>query len=256
HKLRENENKIIQRNNELRNANEELKTYDYAVAHDLKNPISVIRSYISLIQEENPDQSQSQKYLERIRNSADDAMQIIKELLHFSDSNVSIASLQLAELEQVTNNCERMLENEIKEKNVLLNRKFDLLQIKISKFVLQQILSNLISNAIKYCPAERQPIIEIISYRRNNNEYIEIIDNGVGISKSKISHIFDLHSRLHEKILNVKGDGIGLFNVKKLVERSGGNISVTSQEDIGTRIKIEFIRNTEIESPHENSITS
>ncbi|WP_221901740.1 hypothetical protein [Bathymodiolus platifrons methanotrophic gill symbiont] len=47
-KLRENEDKIIQSNNKLRSVNEELKTYDYAVAHDLKNPISVIRSYISL----------------------------------------------------------------------------------------------------------------------------------------------------------------------------------------------------------------
>lgn len=255
-KLRENENKIIQSNNELRSANEELKTYDYAVAHDLKNPISVIRSYISLIEEENPDQLTTHKYLDRIRNSANDAMQIIKELLHFANSNESISGSELADLNQVTNNCVSMLEHEINAKNVLLNRQYDLVHIRISKFVLQQILSNLISNSIKYCPPERQPIIEIISYQTSNADYIDIKDNGVGIAKHKIAHIFDLHSRLHKQTLTAKGDGIGLFNVKNLVEKSGGNITVTSQENVGTHIKIEFIRHVEIENPYENSIIS
>ncbi|NOR79270.1 MAG: GHKL domain-containing protein, partial [Methyloprofundus sp.] len=163
---------------------------------------------------------------------------------------------ELANLDLVTDNCMRMLENEINAKNALLNRQYDLTHIRISKFVLQQILSNLISNSIKYCPPKRQPVIEIISYQMDNADYIDIKDNGIGIAESKIANIFDLHSRLHKRILTTKGDGIGLFNVKNLVEKSGGNISVTSQENIGTQIKIEFIRHVEIENSHENSIIS
>jgi len=255
-KLRENEDKITQSNNELRSANAELKTYDYAVAHDLKNPISVIRSYISLIQEENHDPSEVNKYLLRIRNSADDAMQIIKELLHFANSNEHQSSSELADLNQVTNDCVRMLENEINAKSALVNQHYKLTHIRISKFILQQILSNLISNSIKYCPSGRQPIIKIASYRINNSEHIELKDNGIGIAPNKINHIFDLHSRLHKQTLSATGDGIGLFNVKNLVEKSGGKISVTSQENIGTQINIEFIRHVEMETSHENSIIS
>ncbi|TXK96283.1 hypothetical protein BMR02_11775 [Methylococcaceae bacterium HT1] len=183
-------------------------------------------------------------------------MQIIRELLDFSSSKQHMNGSELADLDQVTDNCVRMLESEMHVKNVLLNRQYNLAKLRISKFVLQQILSNLISNAIKYCPPERQPIIEISSYQTQNADYIEIKDNGAGIVKSKIAHIFDLHSRFHKQTLIAKGDGIGLFNVKNLVEKNGGNITVTSQENIGTQIKIEFIRHVEIEGHHENSTIS
>ena len=138
----------------------------------------------------------------------------------------------------------------------LLKRHFDLAHIRIGKFVLQQILSNLISNSIKYCPPERQPIIEIISYQTNNADYIDIKDNGIGIAQKNIAHIFDIHSRLHKQILATKGDGIGLFNVKNLVEKSGGTISVISEENVGTHFTIEFVRQVEIENPDENCIIS
>ncbi|TXL12304.1 hypothetical protein BMR08_00565 [Methylococcaceae bacterium CS2] len=129
-KLRENEDKIIQSNNKLRSVNEELKTYDYAVAHDLKNPISVIRSYISLIEEENPEHFKAHKYLGRIKRSSDDAMQIIWELLDFSSSKQHMNGSELADLDQVTDNCVRMLESEMHVKNVLLNRQYNLAKLR------------------------------------------------------------------------------------------------------------------------------
>ncbi|TXK97913.1 hypothetical protein BMR11_09380 [Methylococcaceae bacterium CS5] len=113
--------------------------------------------------------------------------------------------------------------------------------LRISKFVLQQILSNLISNAIKYCPPERQPIIEISSYQTQNADYIEIKDNGAGIVKSKIAHIFDLHSRFHKQTLIAKGDGIGLFNVKNLVEKMGAILQLLLRKISAPRLKLSLL---------------
>jgi len=111
--------------------------------------------------------------------------------------------------------------------------------IKANKEDIQTVISNLIDNAIKYC--NKEPIIVIRSYDKNNYIIIEIEDNGIGIKQEHIVQIFEKYFRVPTGDLhNVKGFGIGLSTVKAIIESFNGEISVQSKTGKGTKFTIKL----------------
>ncbi len=107
---------------------------------------------------------------------------------------------------------------------------------------IEQVVSNLISNAIKY---SRESIdIQIRLYQENNNICISVKDSGLGISRENLDVIFEKYSRVG-KTTHAKGHGIGLNYVKRIVEKHGGSISVDSQLNIGSQfiVKLPLVKN-------------
>lgn len=107
---------------------------------------------------------------------------------------------------------------------------------------IEQVVSNLISNAIKY---SRESIdIQIRLYQENNNICISVKDSGLGISQENLDVIFEKYSRVG-KTTHAKGHGIGLNYVKRIVEKHGGSISVDSQLNIGSQfiVKLPLVKN-------------
>ncbi len=103
---------------------------------------------------------------------------------------------------------------------------------------MESILLNLITNSIKYKHQDRDPIIEIKTYTKNNNKYLKITDNGRGIDMNLFKDkIFGMYKTFH---YNKDAVGIGLFLTKNQVESLDGNISVESEVDKGTTFIIEF----------------
>lgn len=103
------------------------------------------------------------------------------------------------------------------------------------------IIFNLIENAIKYASPERDMLLEIRTYNQNNRLFIEISDNGIGIDRQYMPHIFKKYYRVptgdrHD----IKGFGLGLAYVHNMVHRHKGHISVESQVNIGTRFTIDL----------------
>lgn len=107
---------------------------------------------------------------------------------------------------------------------------------------IEQVVSNLISNAIKY--SKESIDIRIRLYQENNNICISIKDSGLGISPENLDVIFEKYSRVG-KTTHAKGHGIGLNYVKRIVEKHGGSISVDSQLNIGSQfiIKLPLVKN-------------
>ncbi len=111
--------------------------------------------------------------------------------------------------------------------------------IRANKQQFQTAISNLIDNAIKYC--SKTPIINIKSYHKDKSVFVEIEDNGIGISNEHIKSIFEKYYRVPTGDLhNVKGFGIGLSTVKAIIDSINGEIDVQSKMGKGTKFTLKL----------------
>lgn len=232
--LRRNEEMLKTTNDKLKSANEDLHSYDHVVAHDLSNPISVIRSYAALIDEEDLDDSERQQYMAGIRRSSEDALEIIRELLNFAKSGSENKSVEKVNIHELVYQANAQLHPLIKESGANFELDLELNEVSFNGFALQQVMVNLISNAAKYSAPNRAPVITIRSRREDNADVIEVEDNGIGMDESQMDRAFVKHNRLRVGATKADGHGIGLYTVKRLVESGGGKISVRSRIDQGT----------------------
>ena len=114
--------------------------------------------------------------------------------------------------------------------------------IRVETFIqedtlLESILYNLISNAIKYKHPERKPIIEIKTDRVGEFKRIHILDNGIGIDLKKEDDLFSIFKRVNEQ-KDVEGTGLGLYMIKQMIELRGGKIEVESQPQLGSKFLV------------------
>jgi signal transduction histidine kinase len=102
---------------------------------------------------------------------------------------------------------------------------------------LRSILYNLITNGIKYRSPERVPEIQVQTFQENGYTVLCVQDNGLGLSPTQQSKLFNMFKRLHT---HVEGSGIGLYIIKRIIENSGGKIGVESELGRGTTFKVLF----------------
>ena len=119
--------------------------------------------------------------------------------------------------------------------NAIIISEINISAITFSKRKLRTIIYNLISNAIKFKAAERQPEIIVTTNKENDFIVISVKDNGMGIGESKFDAIFSKYYRLENAI---EGSGIGLYLVKEIVSNAGGKTLVKSQLDKGTEFQV------------------
>lgn len=144
--------------------------------------------------------------------------------------------MEMVDLDEIIDNVERSLDDKIKTTGTVINRELEINQILFSKKNLRSILYNLISNAIKF-KGDKPPVINIQSTKEGDNIVFSVQDNGIGLSKADLNKVFDLYGRLHH---DIEGQGIGLFLAKKIVDASGGNITVEGRNGKGAKFNIYF----------------
>jgi two-component system phosphate regulon sensor histidine kinase PhoR len=119
--------------------------------------------------------------------------------------------------------------------NASISQKYDFRGAKVDLDVVYftTLLNNLLSNAVKY--SDKQPVIDIEGFTQDNNLYIKVSDNGIGINKIDQKHIFDNFYRASTgNIHKFKGLGLGLYYVKKIAEAHGGDVAVNSKPGKGS----------------------
>jgi signal transduction histidine kinase len=210
------------------------------ISHDLKTPITSIQGYIEAITEGGTMPPENiNKYLKIIYNNTDYINKLIDDLFLFSKLD-----MQKLEFQFVTVNV-RSFFNDIMEEFKLEyeegNIKFDYFDsleedfsFSIDRKRLHQVFMNIIGNAVKY-GLEQSISIRTELYRLKDFVYIDIKDNGPGIPKDKLQHIFERFYRIDtERTKDFMSTGLGLSIAKELVEAHGGRISVSSVEGDGT----------------------
>ncbi|MFV1952026.1 MAG: ATP-binding protein, partial [Nitrospinota bacterium] len=220
---------------ELIESNQELENFVYTVSHDLKAPLRTIDGFATILLDDYKDKldRDGRHYLARIRNAASHMGRLIRDLLELSRiGKVANPHTRVSVLD-ILNKVKEVLRYNLEDNKAELNIVSSLPSIRCDRVRMVQMLSNLISNAIKFVDKNKTPKIEI-GYKDKKTYYeFYVKDNGIGIEMEYLSSIFDIFHRLHNSE-EYGGTGIGLTIVKRIIELHNGNIWVKSKMGEGS----------------------
>lgn len=230
-------NKILQLNKKLEKANENMKMFTYSISHDLKEPVRMISSFIGLLEKKYGStlDDKANQYLHFALDGATRLNAMITDLLEFYRSS-EISNNELTDLNEVVQDVTKILKSTIDEKNASITiTQLPVLHGSFSGW--RQVFQNLISNALKFTPDDRTPVIDITATQQNNVYQISVSDNGPGIAEEDQHTIFHLFKRAHSN-KNLEGSGMGLAIVKRIVELYDAEIHVESELGKGSSFVI------------------
>lgn len=242
-------NLIIEKNRQLENASQERLKFFRFVSHELKSPIIAIQSSVNvvldLMNEHLP--AKAIDMLNRAKNRSEQMMDIVKDLLIISYEQQELGN-EPPEWVSPCDFLQEFIENErprSEEKNIDLN--VDICQeccpIKVDKFKLEKIVSNLLGNAIRYTPKGGQ--IDISTMSSATYWSFTIKDNGIGIAEQDMDHIFaEFYRSPQAKKFEFHGTGLGMSIVKRMVDDMQGEIFIESNLDRGTEVTVRLPINT------------
>jgi signal transduction histidine kinase len=241
--LRKTNLRLEEKKVELEKKNHEILQFSYVLSHDLKTPLNNIISLSEFLKE--GEIEDKDVMIDMIYESAHHLKNLTEKiLLHYITDNSLMNSTQEVRLKPLFKKIEELL-NPLGEHLIKIHNSCDS-SIVTNETALLQIISNLISNGIKY---NQSKVVEIeVSVRNEDNQAIfSITDNGIGIDLEHHDAIFDSFKTLGIKDrFHQSGSGIGLATVKNLVEKLGGSIIIDSV--IGKGSTFEFKLPTEVEA--------
>ncbi len=207
---------------QLRRSNKELESFSYSVSHDLRAPFRHIVGYSELLREREAAKMSPEglRYVENIIESAQFAGTLVDNLLNFSRmARASLSKIKVS-MRLIAEETIRDLESDAKGRPI--EWKMGALPTVIADPIfLRMALQNLLSNSIKFTAGRDPAVIEITGESRPNEDVIRIKDNGVGFDPRYSEKLFGVFQRLH-RIEEFQGTGIGLANVRRIIERHGG----------------------------------
>ncbi|MGZ5242559.1 MAG: PAS domain S-box protein [Bacteroidia bacterium] len=226
--------------NDLIQRNRDLEQFAFIISHNLRAPTANIIGFTDILQDETLTPEEQKQFLEGLAVSVSGLDTTIKDLNAILQVKKEInEKKELISFSSLVNDISVSLENITDKNHFQINSDFTEADDFFSlKAYMHSIFYNLISNSIKYCKPNEQPLIEIKSRRQNEKLELTFKDYGLGIDmKAKGAKVFGLYKRFHT---HVEGKGLGLFMVKTQVEALGGKITIESKPNKGTEFTIVF----------------
>ncbi|MBN2379154.1 ATP-binding protein [candidate division WOR-3 bacterium] len=218
----------------LEKSNQELEDFVYIVSHDLKAPLRAIIGFAEFLKEDYADRldAQGQDYVRRMVESAERMQQLINDLLELS----RIGRYKNPYVEVNSGDLVRKAVEFINPPDdVKITVADDMPSVFCDEVRIQQVIANLITNAMKYNDKEEKKVeICWIPHDEEGTDEFTVQDNGIGIEEKHLDKIFKIFQRLHSKDEYGGGTGVGLNIVRKIVEQHGGKIWVESKVGKGT----------------------
>ena len=213
------------------------------VSHELKTPITTIKSYTETLIDNGIDNEIGKRFLNVIDNECDRMARLVKDLLQLSNLDYKKVAWKREEvsIEELLKSILLKLEFSFKEKEqqMLLHIEEGLPDIVIDKDGIEQVILNIISNAIKY--TDNEGIIEITLGNIDDCLNISVKDNGIGIPAEDQKRIFERFYRVEKgRSRELGGTGLGLSIAKQIIEAHNGEISIESSFGEGTNVNIKL----------------
>ncbi len=213
---------------ELKSKNADLEMFTHAVSHDLKNPLITIRGLLKWIEKDalSGRVDRLTANLGLIANASARMEQLVEDLLEFSRIGGFCDPVDRVSLGELASEAVQLVSGSIGERGVKVKIDPGLPTVRGDRSRLLQVLQNLIENAVKFMGTQSDPRIDIGARSDEGGTVFYVKDNGIGIDPLDQARIFDLFTKVDQ---GVKGTGLGLALVKKIIEIHGGRIWVESQ---------------------------
>lgn len=217
---------------------EELKsTFVSIISHELKTPVALIKGYVSTLRREDAqwDPEIVQDSLQVIEEEADRLAGLIENLLDATRLQAGVLSLKQSDisLPEIAKRMAKRMQTQTSNHQIVVDFPEQFPIILGDENRLEQVLSNLISNAIKYSD---EGVISITGQVRQDNVIICVNDQGSGIAPEDVPHVFDRFYRSPEMARQTKGAGLGLYLTRAIIEAHKGRIWVDTAPGKGGRI--------------------
>lgn len=231
--LRRNEVERERMMEELTARNAEMENFVYTISHDLKTPLITITGFTGLLAKdmERGDRVNAEDSLAEIRKAGVEMLHLIDDLLELSRSGRIIGERQPVSLGTLFGDAVAQLRERIAAAGARVEFGADLAGLNVDRRRMQQVLTNLIDNAIKYRHRDRPPAVEVGGEWRDGEARIHVRDNGRGIRPEYLKRLFGLFERFDT---DVEGTGVGLAIARRIVEVHGGSMWVESVPDAGS----------------------
>jgi signal transduction histidine kinase len=207
------------------------------VSHELKTPLTSIKGFAETIIQEDLNKSEIIKFANIIYNEADRLNRLVNSLLNLSrlESAKVNFNIKKVDIKEIVENVIELMYPKIKNSNIKLNREYEdevIYEALADEDKTEQIIINLVDNAVKYTPKEGTITIGIKNKETEVLVYVK--DTGIGIPENEKHKIFEKFYRTTISSSISQGVGLGLVITKYLVEGQGGKIWFESQENVGT----------------------
>lgn len=241
---------------ELQSRNRELQDFAFVASHDLQEPLRKIRSFGDRLAQKYADRlGEGADYIRRMQLAATRMSRLIEDLLTFSRITSQSKKYELVELQGILSDVIEDLYVTIEARGAKITND-PLPTIDADATQMHQLLQNLIGNAIKFVPPERQPVINITTRifipedDSGDVSWVEIAisDNGIGFEEQFVDRIFTPFQRLHGKD-EYPGTGIGLSICRRIVEYHHGVIQVKSEPGRGATFTVKLPLQQETTAP-------
>lgn len=214
--------------------NEEMsKNFASIVSHEYKTPIAAITGYAQLLYNGGLEEEEEKQYIKTILEQSKRLSNLSVNMLQLArlDSNTVGMNKEMFSLDEQIRNVIVNMENLWEQKNIELDINLDKAQVYCNSQMLYHVWENLLSNAIKFTPENGK--ITVTCQVSDNYAVVKVADTGCGISPENIPHIFERFYKSDSEV-NADGNGLGLAITQKIIQLSGGKVSVESEAGKGS----------------------
>ena len=226
---------------ETERVNAELEAFSYSVSHDLRAPLRAIEGFSQALREEYSQlfDDTAKDYLDQVISASARMNRLVQDLLNYSRLSRSELALEAVDLDSAI--AAAMKELTASERSCITITRHRAVRVMAHESTLIQVLSNLITNALKFHAPDQRPNVTIRTEpgARTKTLMVSVIDQGIGVAKEHQERIFQVFERLHG-IEDFPGTGIGLAIVKRGMERMEGRYGLESSLGKGSRFWIEL----------------
>ena len=226
---------------EIKNSSREKDRILRTVAHDLRNPLGGIASLTSIMVEETEYDSELKYQLKIIKDTSSDTLELINEILEATNNTSTDLKKQLVEVNSLLNNSIELLRFKASEKHqqITMEALDTNEQLYINREMIWRVISNLISNAIKFSPVGEAIVVR--SVQQASYVQISIMDHGIGIPDELKDKVFNMFTDAKRAgTIGEKSFGLGLSICKQIIEKHNGKIWFESSPGKGTTFFIKL----------------